>query len=120
MLSGPEAYPWLKVLNTPGNHDISRVWKDDLAFKVHAILGVDWSSTKIIRIGYADEPFGNVILWIGIWRPNPKCGSIPLSYNVAIDVALKCKKLLEQYGIMDIDVEVQLDCASPLAKHQMP
>jgi hypothetical protein len=110
--SGPEAYPRVKELRIPGDHDLFKVWEDNLAFKVHAILDqndVDWSSTEIVRIGYVDEPsvLGNVILWIGVWRPDARRGSTPLSYDVAIDVALKCKKLLEQYGIMDIDVELR-------------
>jgi hypothetical protein len=108
--SGPEAYPRLKELKIPGNHGIFEVWEDNLAFKVHAILDqndVDWSSTEIVRIGYVDEPSGNVILWIGVWRPDRRRGSTPLSYDIAINVALKCKKLLEQYGIMDIDVELR-------------
>jgi len=108
--SGPEAYPRLKELRIPGDHGIFEVWEDGLAFKVHAILdqnGVDWSSTEIVRIGYVNEPSGNIILWIGVWRPDPRRGSTPLSYDVAINVALECKKLLEQCGIMDIDVELR-------------
>ena len=108
--SGPEAYPRLKELKIPGDHEILEVWEDNLALKIHAILDqndVDWSSTDIVRIGYVDEHYGDVILWIGVWRPDPRRGATPLSYDVAINVALKCKKLLEQYGIMDVDVELR-------------
>lgn len=108
--SGPEAYSRLKELKIPGDHEIFEVWEDNLAFKAHAILDqndVDWSSTEIVRIGYVDEPSGNVILWVGVWRPDPRRGSTPLSYDVAINVALKCKKLLEHYGIMDVNVELR-------------
>ncbi|KAG9082332.1 hypothetical protein FRC06_005116, partial [Ceratobasidium sp. 370] len=107
--SGPEVYPWLKELKIPGEHKIFEAWEDSLALKVHAILDqndVDWSSTEIVRISYVDEPPGDIILWIGIWHPNSRHGSTPLSYKVAINVALKCKNLLEQYGIMDINVEL--------------
>ena len=107
---GPKAYPRPKELRIPGDHKISEVWEDDLAFKVHEILdnnNVDWSSTEIVEIGYLDEPFGNIVLWIGVWRPDPQRGSSILSYDVAIGVALKCKNLLEQYDIMDIEVELR-------------
>ena len=107
--SGPESSPRPKELRTPGDHEISEVWEDDLAFKVHGILdgnGVDWSSTDIVEIAHVDEPSGNIVLWIGVWRPRPERGTSILSYDVAIGVALKCKNLLEQYGITDIDVEL--------------
>ena len=100
---GPEAYPRLKELRIVGSHEISKVWEDNLALKVHAILdenGVDWSSTDVVRVGYVDEPYGNVILWIGV-RP----GS--LSYEVGINVAHQCKKVLLDHAISDIDVEIR-------------
>jgi len=68
---------------------------------------VDWSSTEIVRIGNVGEPSGNLILWIGVWRRDPGRGSTLLSYDGAVDVALKCKKLLENYGFVDIDVELR-------------
>jgi len=107
---GPEEYPQLKELKIPGDHEILEVCEDNIAFKVHAILdenNVDWSSTEIVRIGNVGEPSGNLILWIGVWHRDPGRGSTPLSYDGAVDVALKCKKLLENYGFVDIDVELR-------------
>jgi hypothetical protein len=89
--TGPEADPKFKEL-----------WEDDLAFKVHAILGenkVKWTSTDVIRIGYVEESSGNVILWIRV-KPDS------LSYEQGIDVTLQCKRLLLDYGINDVDVEI--------------
>ena len=76
---------------------------DDLVFKVDAVLGenkVEWTSTDVVRIGYVEESSSNVILWIGV-----KPGS--LSYEHGIDAALQCKRLLLEYGINDVDVEIR-------------
>jgi hypothetical protein len=86
-----------------GDHEIKELWEDDLAFKVHAILAenkVEWTSTDVVRIGYLEESSGNLILWIGV-KP------ASLSYEQGIDVALQCKKLLLDYGINDVDVEIR-------------
>ena len=101
--TGLEAYRKLKELRVVGDHEINDVWEDDLALKVHAILhakGVDWSSTDVVRIGYAEEPSGDVILWIGV-KPDS------LSYDAGIDAALQCKRLLLDYGIKEVDVEIR-------------
>lgn len=81
----PVAYPRPKELRI--GDEILEVWEDNLALKFHAILdqnNVDWSSTNIVRIGYVNDPSGNIILWIGIWCPNPGCGSTPLSYDIEL------------------------------------
>ncbi|KAF8472265.1 hypothetical protein DFH94DRAFT_767632 [Russula ochroleuca] len=101
--TGLEAYTRPKVLRIVGNHEIKDVWEDDLALKVHAILeqkGVDWTSTDVVRIGYADEPSGNVVLWIGA-KPDS------VSYPVAIDAVFACRGLLLDHGIVDVDVEMR-------------
>ena len=53
-----------------------------------------------MRIGYVDEPSGKVVLWIGV-RP------YSLSYEGGIDVALQCKRVLLDYAIDDVDVEIR-------------
>ena len=101
--TSPDQYPRPKQLRIVGRHEISDVWEDNLALKIHAVLEekeVDWSSTDVIRIGYVDEPHGNVILWIGV-RP----GS--LSRQVGINVASQLKKVLLDHDISDIDVEIR-------------
>ncbi|THV02724.1 hypothetical protein K435DRAFT_836237 [Dendrothele bispora CBS 962.96] len=88
--TGPEAYPRRKELRPAGRHALVEVWEDNLAFKIHALLeNVMWTSTDIVRIGYADElelssaPPPPVILWI------------------------VQEVLLEEHGITDVDVEIR-------------
>ena len=57
---------------------------------MHAVLRekkINWSSTDIVRIGYADQHWDDVILWIGVRLDSS------VSYEVAIDAALHCKSL---------------------------
>ncbi|KAH9017748.1 hypothetical protein EDB83DRAFT_183145 [Lactarius deliciosus] len=104
--TGPEAYSRRRELRVVGEHEISDIWEDDLALKVHAILhakGVDWTSADVVRIRYIDDdddPSGDVVLWIGV-KPDT------LSYEVGIDVALQCKVILLDYGINDVEVEIR-------------
>ncbi|KAF8331414.1 uncharacterized protein EI90DRAFT_3016408 [Cantharellus anzutake] len=103
--SGPEAYPRAKELRILGEHELFDVWEDDLALKVHNILNqnqVNWSSTEIVRIAYLDEPDGNLILWIGVYSTPTR-----LSYDVGIEVAVQCKRLLLDYSIQGVDVELR-------------
>jgi len=102
---GPEAYLRVKELRIPRKHELLDLWEDNLALKVHDILDqneVNWSSTDIVRIAYVDDPDGNLILWIGV-RPRPN----PLSFDVGIDVALQCKRLLLDHRLADVDVELR-------------
>lgn len=103
--SGPEPYLPFKELRIPGQHQLLDLWEDNLALNVHEILDqneVNWSSTDIVRIAHVGELSGNLILWIGV-RPHPTS----LSYDVGIDVALRCKRLLLDYHITDVDVELR-------------
>ena len=70
---------------------------------MHAVLeqkGVDWTSTDVIRIGYADEPSGNVVPWIVV-----KSDSV--SYEVSIEAAFACRGLLLDHDIINADVEMR-------------
>ncbi|KIM62187.1 hypothetical protein SCLCIDRAFT_837641 [Scleroderma citrinum Foug A] len=103
--SGPEAYPRANELRSLGKHKLFDIWEDNLALKVHNILDenqVNWSSTEIVRIAYVDEPDGNIVLWIGVYSTPTR-----LSYDVGIEVAVQCKRLLLGYGIEDVDVELR-------------
>jgi hypothetical protein len=113
--SGPEEYLRLKELRILGAHKIEHVWEDDLVLKVHAILDdkeIDWSSTDVVRIGYVDEPSGDAVLWIGV-RPES------VSYEVAIDAALQCKRLLLAHSIEDVEVELHQAEIISLANPQL-
>ena len=102
--TGPEAYPKAKELRSlGGQHELFSVWEDDLALEVHKILDqklVNWSSTEIVRIAYVDEPDGNLVLWIGIY-------STPTLYEVGVEGALQCRRLLLSYGIQDVVIELR-------------
>jgi len=102
---GPGAYLRVKELRIPGQHKLLDLWEDNLALKVHDILDqneVNWSSTDIVRISYVDDPCGDLILWIGV-RSCPT----PLCYDVGIDIALQCKRLLLDCHIEDVDIELR-------------
>jgi hypothetical protein len=101
--SSPEAYPWLKELQIPGNHEIFDVWEDNLASKVQAILDrniIDWLVAKLLGLAMSTNPPETSYSGLAFGRPNRRRSSTALSYDVAINVALKRKRLLGQYGIM--------------------
>lgn len=101
--TGPEAYHKPKELRPVYNHSISEAWGGDLPRKVIATLDsmkVNWTSLDIVRIGYEGEHPGPVDLWIGV-LPESLCSDDGL---VAVS---KCRELLEEYGIADVDVEIR-------------
>ena len=101
--TGPEAYPVIKEFNVVGNHALTEVWEDNLAIKLHALLDsmeVKWTSTDVVRIGIREEPSPPVILWIGVMPSS-------LSGHDGVTTALECRKLLYEYGIRDVDVEIR-------------
>ncbi|EJD02794.1 uncharacterized protein FOMMEDRAFT_156139 [Fomitiporia mediterranea MF3/22] len=101
--SGPEAYRTAKELGTVYNHALSKAWNDNLAPKVFNLLDsmkIQWTSIDIVRIGNAGESFKPVILWIGV-RP------ATLSGYDGLDVASKCRNILVEHDISDVDVEIR-------------
>ena len=104
---GLEAYTVRKELLPGGtHHSLSKAWEHNLPFKLHALLDseqVEWTSTDIVRIRPQRE-YGNhpmpVILWIGV-KPSSLTG------EKGVDVAFKCRELLMQYGIDDVEVEIR-------------
>jgi hypothetical protein len=101
--TGPEAYTVLRELRIFGNHALQEVWEDDLALKLHVLLDsmeVKWTSTDIIRIRNVEESFAPVILWIGVIPAS-------LSGDDGIIVASKCRELLVEYNIADVNVEIR-------------
>ena len=96
----PSSPPLLVARTSTHNWEI---WEKRLALEIHAALGenkVDWSNTNVVRIGYADEYSGEIILWI---EANPRS----LSHELDIDMAQKCKKVLLDHSIGDIEVEIR-------------
>jgi len=101
--TGPEAYRRIKELCAVGNHVLVDVWEDNLALKIHAVLEemrVMWTSTDVVRIGYTEEAYAPVILWIGVIPES-------LSGNDGLIVASKCKKVLEDHSVVDVHVEIR-------------
>ena len=101
--TGPEAYRVIRELRAVGNHALEEVWEDNLALKLHALLNsmeVKWTSTDVVRIANEGESSAPVILWIGV-IPNS------LSGDNGVVVASKCRELLVEFNIADVDVEIR-------------
>ena len=60
---------------------------------------VDWTSLEVVRIGYEEE-YKPVVLWIGI-DPDSR-----VPYKVNYDTAVKCKQVLVDNDIDDVEVEM--------------
>ncbi|PBK83108.1 hypothetical protein ARMGADRAFT_679182 [Armillaria gallica] len=101
--TGPEAYRELKELCAVGNHALKEAWEGNLALKLHALLDsmkVQWTSTDVVRIRNVGESSAPVILWIGVMPASLSCDD-------GVVVASKCRELLVEYNIADVDVEIR-------------
>lgn len=101
--TGPEGSWREKELGLASSHRISKIWRDVVAPQVLAILKeaqVHWTSLNVVRIGYDDEYIKPVVLWIGI-DPDSK-----VPYKVNYDTAVKCKQVLVDNDIEDVEVEM--------------
>jgi hypothetical protein len=72
-------------------------------------MDVKWTSIDIVRIGYDGEPSAPVILWIGVTPAS-------LSSGDGIFAAHKCREILEEYGITDVDVEIRESVVTQLVQ----
>ncbi|KZT04518.1 uncharacterized protein LAESUDRAFT_298724 [Laetiporus sulphureus 93-53] len=114
--TGPEAYRKLKELGPVGNHPLCEVWGDGLALKVHDLLDtmkVKWTSIDVVRIKDVEESFAPVILWIGVLPAS-------LSGEDGVVVASKCRELLVESGITDVDVEIRESVVTRWAAPKFP
>jgi hypothetical protein len=101
--TGMKAYPQFKALLPVGVHAIEEVWEDGLASKVQDLLDsmkVNCTSIDIVRIKNVEDPSGPVTLWIGV---------LPASLSGADGVVVvhKCRDLLVEYAITDVNVEIR-------------
>ena len=97
------AYPVRKELKSVGNHTLNDIWEDKLAPLVLDILDserVKFTSVDVVRIGVVGKPSPPVILWIGVLTES-------LTPVDGLNVALRCKELLEKNNIADVDVELR-------------
>ena len=104
MPSGPEAYRKAKELGGADSHSaLKKAWRNNLSHEIGALLDsrkVKWTSIDVVRIGYVEEHPKPVILWIGVLP-----GS--LSGYGGLDVALKCRDILRENDITDLEVEIR-------------
>jgi hypothetical protein len=65
-------------------------------------MEVKWTSVDVVRIGNAEEgmQFAPVILWIGVEPAS-------LSGRDGVAVAFKCREILVEHDITDVDVEIR-------------
>ncbi|EIW76461.1 hypothetical protein CONPUDRAFT_63989, partial [Coniophora puteana RWD-64-598 SS2] len=101
--TGPEAYLERKELRAVGRHALKEIWEGGLALKIHAILDsmtVKWTSTDVVRIRNVETSFAPVILWIGVMPAS-------LSGDDGVVAANKCRELLVEHDIDDVDVEIR-------------
>ena len=101
--TGPEAYRPLKELFPVGRHKINGIWQDCLASKVRDALDsmkVNWTSLDIVRMKNAEDPSGPVTLWIGVFPAS-------LSGADGVVAAYKCRDVLVEYGITDVNIEIR-------------
>jgi len=102
----------LKAFHPPIDYPpLEKIWDRTLAPKLHKLLGsmeVDWTSLELLRIGYANESFAPLILWIGMVP-----GSLP--GDDGLGVASGCHELFGEHGITDINVEIRESVVTSLA-----
>ncbi|KAK7030282.1 hypothetical protein VNI00_014299 [Paramarasmius palmivorus] len=93
----------VKELRPIGNHAIRDAWEGELAQKIFAYLDsmkVKWTSIDLVRIGIAEQRSFLPVVWIGV-KPST------LSGHDGVKVVLKCKEILVEHDITDVDVEIR-------------
>ena len=68
---------------------------------------VAWVSIDVVRIGYVDGTFHPVVVWIGV---EPES----LSANDGTLVAFRCFRILGEFGIEGVEVELRESCTTLL------
>ena len=100
----PWEYGTAKELRPIGDHkNLKKVWQDNFPKQLFGLLSdlkVEWTSIDIIRIARVGDIDAPAILWLGVM---PKS----LSCEKGVEVAVKCKKLLLEHGISDVDCEIR-------------
>ncbi|KAH8110516.1 hypothetical protein DFH11DRAFT_773107 [Phellopilus nigrolimitatus] len=104
--TGLEAYLIPKELTPLGPHLLNEVWEGrvgpamDLYLQEKLENGVQWTTMTPLRIGIVGQPFPPAVILVGV-----EPGS--LSHELGIDVALGCRSILVENGILDIHVEIR-------------
>ena len=88
----------------PANHAaLGEAWDGDLGFKVCALLdsmNVMFTSLDVVGMGNVGEHPAPVVLWIGVMPAT-------LSGVDGVVVASKCREILVEANITDVDVEIR-------------
>ncbi|KAJ4268696.1 hypothetical protein NW762_002763 [Fusarium torreyae] len=105
-----DEYTVSKTIDPVGNHPIVRLWNDSTGRLRHDILAavasIEWTIMDILRVGFSrrihttDEPVEKPITLLVSVQPD----STP--WSLGIEVALRCREILRQYGIRDVEVEL--------------
>lgn len=117
MPTGPKAYRQRKELRPVFHHKIDVVW-EQLSPKVCQLLDSErllWTSIDVVRFKVGEGPVGPVVLWIGVVPETLSSEDARISAN-------GCLRLIQQFGIDDVEVEfrgsIYTRSASPsLLKH---
>jgi hypothetical protein len=106
--------PWeasapAKELRPVGDHkDLKEAWQNDLPNQLFDLLDelkIEWTSMDIVRIARAGDAHAPAILWLGVMPES-------LSGEEGVELAVKCKELLLERGISDVDCEIRETCLS--------
>jgi len=99
-----EASALAKELRPIGDHKgLKEAWQNDFPKQLFDLLGerkIEWTSIDIIRIARAGDAHAPAILWLGVMPES-------LSGEEGVELAIKCKKLLLERGISDVDCEIR-------------
>ena len=101
--TGPEAYLRPKTIRPAWQHKLQDLWEEELGPQIHHLMedkGVRWTSTDVVRIGYATEATAPMVIWIAV-IPNS------LSREEGEIVVVECKNLLVKSKIDDVEVEIR-------------
>ncbi|KAF8267031.1 hypothetical protein EI94DRAFT_1731571 [Lactarius quietus] len=101
--TGPDADWERRELRVIGNHPLHEAWEGGLVRKVIALLDsmeVKFTSIDVIRMGIHDEYGAPAVVWIGV-KPSS------LSGEDGVIVASRCRNLLVESDITDVDVEIR-------------
>ncbi|KAM0562154.1 hypothetical protein ACHAPJ_002599 [Fusarium lateritium] len=105
-----DEYTVSKTIDPVGKHPIVRLWNDSTGRLrqdiLAAVASIDWTIIDILRVGFSrrihtiDEPVEKPITLLVSVQPD----STP--WSLGIEVALRCREILRQHGIRDVEVEL--------------
>ncbi|KAJ3483752.1 hypothetical protein NLI96_g6116 [Meripilus lineatus] len=111
---GYHANPKMKEIRPFESHAIQAVWEGNLALRILDILDshhIQWTSIDVFRFGWVNESPSFPTLWIGVKKPEgfDSMGDEEKErYLHQLGAVIpECLKLLRQYDILDVEVEIR-------------